>query len=236
MKRPLPHWRALFVVLGMAACLPTPDDSLWRAARAGPPSSDVNEAAPRPQRPRMQSLPVEPREGAVPSQRALVDARATFRQRYGDPTSRARTSSAALLLAEALIKEAGGESDTAVKWVILEEARELAISAGSPAVISRTVRAASAEFDFDALTVEYRALLEIPLRALDRGRASDLATAATTVATQAETERRFDIAVLAQGLAIRAWQRAGDLQSARSATERLDRLELAGRSATLRTP
>jgi hypothetical protein len=119
-----------------------------------------------------------------------------------------------------------------VKWVIIEEARELAISAGSPRVVGQSVRVATAEFDFDALSVEYRALAEIPLRALDPGRASELATAAGAVATRAEVDRRFDVAVSAQGLAIRAWQRAGDIQAARLASQRRDALESAGRSAT----
>lgn len=180
----------------------------------------------------MQSLPPANRGGSVPTQRSLVDARSTFRKRYGDPTSRVRTSTAALLLAEALLKEAAGETDAAVKWVILEEARELAISAGSPRVVGQTVRVASAEFDFDALSVEYRALAEIPLRALDPGRAGELAAAAAALATRAEVDRRFEVAVSAQGLAIRAWQRAGDIPAARSASQRRDALETAGRAAT----
>ena len=51
----------------------------------------------------MQSLAPSSRGGVVPSQRVLVDARATFRQRYGNPATRARTSTATLLVAEALL-------------------------------------------------------------------------------------------------------------------------------------
>jgi hypothetical protein len=184
----------------------------------------------------MQTLAPSLRNGAVPSQRALVDARSEFRERYGNPAARVRTTSATLLLAEALIAEAAGETDPAVKWVILEEARKLAISAGSPLAIARSVRLASAEFEFDSLAVEYRSLLEIPLRALDPGRASDLANAAAGVATRAETDSRYDVAILAQGLTIRAWQRVGNIAAARAASQRLESLERLAKSAPRRSP
>jgi hypothetical protein len=208
------HGRRAVALLAMAA-VPMFGITTGHKAWSGPPFAEDEQAAPRRQRPRMQSLPPANRGGSVPSQRSLVDARSTFRKRYGDPTSRVRTSTAALMLAEALLKEAAGENHAAVKWVI-----------------GQSVRVATAEFDFDALSVEYRALAEIPLRALDPGRASELATAAGAVATRAEVDRRFDVAVSAQGLAIRAWQRAGDIQAARLASQRRDALESAGRSAT----
>ena len=219
-------------MLGMSAGLPLFDMSGRQAVLATPPSSEDDEGATsRPERPRMQSLAPSSRGGTVPSQRALVDARAMFRQRYGNPASRARTSTATLLVAEALLAEATDESDPAVKWVILDEARKLAISAGSPLIIGRAVRIASSEFDFDALNVEYRSLLEIPLRALDAGRASELAMAAEEIATRAEIDRSFDQALLAQGLSIRAWQRAGNIDGARTATKRLETLEQTAKTA-----
>lgn len=219
-------------MLAMSAGLPLFDMTGRQAARAAPPSSEDDEgAASRPERPRMQSLAPSRRGGVVPSQRALVDARATFRQRYGNPAARARTSTATLLVAEALLAEAADESDPAVKWVILDEARKLAISAGSPLIIGRAVRIASSEFDFDALNVEYRSLLEIPLRALDPGRASELAAAAEGIATRAEIDRSFDLALLAQGLSIRAWQRAGNIYGARTASKRLEALEHTAKTA-----
>jgi hypothetical protein len=220
-------------MLAMSAGLATFDITGRQVAGAAPPSSEDDEATTRrPERPRMQSLAPSSRGGAVPSQRALVDARATFRQRYGNPADRARTSSATLLVAEALLAEATDQSDSAVKWVILDEARKLAISAGSPLIIGRAVRIASSEFDFDALNVEYRALLEIPLRALDPGRASELAEAAEGIATRAEIDRRFDLAILARGLSIRAWQRAGNIYGARTATKRLEVLEQTAKTAS----
>ena len=220
----------MLAVLGMTAWLPSPDASSRPGARADPPSIEDGGSEPRPERPRMQTLAPSQASGAVPSQRALVDARSEFRQRYGNPAARVRTSSATLLLAEALMAEAAGESDLAVKWVILEEARKLAISAGSPLVVGRSVRVASAEFDFDALAVEYRSLLEIPLRAIDPGRAADLANAAAGVAT------RYDVAILAQGLTIRAWQRAGNIHAARAASLRLESLERLAKSSPRRSP
>lgn len=226
------QWVVVLGMLAMSAGLPLFDITGRQAARAAPPSSEDDEGAiPRPERPRMQSLAPSSRGGVVPSQRALVDARATFRQRYGNPATRARTSTATVLVAEALLAEATDESDPAVKWVILDEARKLAISAGSPRIIGRAVRIASSEFDFDALNVEYRSLIEIPLRALDPGRASELAEAADGIATRAEIDRSFDLALLAEGLSIRAWQRAGNIDGARTANKRLEVLEQTAKKA-----
>jgi len=230
------HRLVVLGMLGMSAGLPLFDITGRQAVPAAPPSTEDDEGAtPRPERPRMQSLAPSSRGGAVPSQRALVDARATFRKRYGNPASRARTSTATLLVAEALLAEATDESDPAVKWVILDESRKLAISAGSPQIIGRAVRIASAEFDFDALNVEYRSLLEIPLRALEPGRASELAMAAEGIATRAEIDRSFDQALLAQGLSIRAWQRAGNIDGARTATKRLETLDQKAKTAKTAT-
>ena len=236
MKRSFVLWRFALAMLGITVWLPSPDADRRLSARAAPPSSEDGESEPRPGRPQMQTLAPSQRSGALPSQRALVDARSEFRQRYGNPAARVRTSSATLLLAEALMAEAAGETDPAVKWVILEEARKLAISAGSPLVVGRSVRVASAEFDFDALAVEYRSLLEIPLRAIDPGRASDLANAAAGVATRAEVDQRYDVAILAQGLTIRAWQRAGNIHAARAASLRLESLQRLAKSSSRRSP
>ena len=116
-----------------------------------------------------------------------------------------------------------------MKWLILDEARRLGVAAGSAVAVTRAIRLASSEFDFDAVALEYRSLLDIPLQALDPARARDLARAAEGVATLAETDLRPDLAVLAQALAVRAWQRTGDETAALRAAERHDALGAEGR-------
>lgn len=227
--------RCGLALLAMAAWIPAPIPSSRAIVRADPPSIADAEREPRSERPRMSTLAPSLRAGAVPTPRALVDARSEFRERYGNPAARVRTSSATLLLAEALLAEAAGESDPAVKWVILDEARKLAVSAGSPVTVGRSVRLAAATYDFDAPLVEYRALLEIPLRALEPSRASELAVAAANVAVRAESDDRYDLACSAQSLAVRAWQRAGDIPAARSASQRLEILERQAKGSPRRT-
>jgi len=185
-------------------------------------------------RPRMRSLESSASGDGIPSKRALVDARSTFKRRFGIPGSRARTSSGTLREVDALLSAAIAESDPALKWVILDEARRLGIAAGSASAVTRSVRMAAAEFEFDSEALEYRALLEIPLRALDPGRARDLALAAEAIAIRAEIDLRHELAVLAQALAVRAWQRTGDGTATLRAAERHDALEAArvsGRTA-----
>jgi hypothetical protein len=198
-------------------------------AAAEPPPDEHASGAVLTPRPRMRLLDSDARGDAVPSQRALVDARATFRRRFGTPGARARTSSGALQAVDALLTAASSETDLAVKWLILDEARRLGVAAGSAVAVTRAIRLASSEFDFDAVALEYRSLVDIPLRALDPARARDLARAAEGVATLAETDLRPDLAVLAQALAVRAWQRTGDETAALRAAERHDALGAEGR-------
>lgn len=159
----------------------------------------------------------------VPTGPALADARAEYRRRHGRTTTRVPTSAAAVAAAESLLDEAVGEPSATVRWVLYEEARKLGVAAGSATIVGRSVRLASAEFDFDELSLELRALREIPLRALPAGRLAELARAAEAVATRAESDGRDRVALDALALAVRAWQAAGDGVTARIAAERHDR-------------
>ncbi len=192
---------------------------------ADPPADEPASGEDFAPRPRMRSLDATASGDTIPSQRAMVDARARFKRRFGTPGSRARTSAGALHAVDALLAAAISEPDAALKWMILDEARRLGVAAGSAVAVTRSIRLASAEFDFDAVALEYRSLLEIPLRALDPVRARDLARSAEGVATLAETDLRPDLAVLAQALAVRAWQRTGDNAATLKAAQRHDALE-----------
>jgi hypothetical protein len=180
----------------------------------------------------MRSLESSAGGDGIPSKRALVDARSRFKRRFGIPGSRARTSSGTLREVDALLSAAIAENDPALKWVILDEARRLAVAAGSASAVTRCVRLASAEFEFDSEATEYRALVEIPLRALNPARARELALAAEGVSIRAETDLRPELAVLAQALAVRAWQRTGDGSATLHAAERHDALEAARAGAS----
>jgi hypothetical protein len=91
--------------------------------------------------------------------------------------------------------------------------------------VSRAINLASAVYEFDAIDTELRSLAEIPLRGIDAGRASRLARVAENLAIRAETDGRTALAVSAQTLAIRGWQRVGDTPNARRASVRLKELE-----------
>ena len=173
-------------------------------------------SAPRPvmtlQAPRSREQP--------PSSRALVDARDELQRRYREALFRADTAAGASRAAELFLEAGAAEPDGALKWLLLAEARRLGVAAGNAEAIHRAVALASATYDFDDLDVEYRALAEIPLRGLSPERAASVAEAAEGVAGRAEIDRRVELALAAQDLAIRGWQRAGAIDACRRAMTR----------------
>jgi hypothetical protein len=173
-------------------------------------------------RPVMRQLPEVVAREAPPSDRELVDARAEFNGRYPGLLARSRTTAGAQVIADALIEAAVAEEDRALKWFMLEEARRIAAASGNAVALDRAIVLASATYEFDAVEEEYRELKEIPLRALPPQRAAALAEVAEKVASRAEGDGRRDLAISAQNLAVRAWQRAGLIDSARRAAIRHD--------------
>ena len=170
----------------------------------------------------MRELPPAAVLDRPPSQRELVDARAELQRRFREPLFRASTTAGANRAAEVLLDAAIAEPDRALKWAMFTEARRLAAAAGNSLVIDQAIVLASASYDFDEIEAELRTLTEIPLRGLDPGRAMRLAEVAERLATRAETDRRFDDALAAQSLAVRAWQRVGNKAAALKAAERHD--------------
>jgi hypothetical protein len=179
-----------------------------------------------PARPTMTSLP-QGVSRLPPSSRQLVDARAEFQRRYREVVFRAKSATGADLAAEFFIEEATREPDRSLKWLLLAEARRLGVASGNAAVISRSITLATASYDFDALTLEYRSLDEIPMRGVSPQRAVGVAEAAEALSTIAELDGRMDIALESQDLAIKAWERAGAIEACRQAMKRRDELAAA---------
>jgi hypothetical protein len=162
-----------------------------------------------------------------PSARELIDARAEFEARYPGVLARGRTSAGAAVLADALIDEAAAEADRSVKWLMLAEARRMAVASGNAAAVDRAIVQASATYEFDAIDEELRSLKEIPVRLLAQQRAVAFAEVAERVAGRAESDGRFDDAAMALDLAIRGWQRAGHVPAARKAAVRYQEITAA---------
>ena len=173
-------------------------------------------AGPPPSRPVVTLAPPASHEGP-PSSRDLVDARAELQRRFREPLFRADTAAGANRAAELFLEAGAAEPDRALKWLLLAEARRLGAAAGNAVVIHEAVTLASATYDFDELDLEYRALAEIPLRGLSPERAAGVAEAAESVAERAAIDGRRELALAAQDLAIRGWQRAGAKEACRRA-------------------
>jgi hypothetical protein len=176
-------------------------------------------------RPRMERLEAAPSGDRPPSQRELVDAREVVERRFRALLAAADTAAGANAATAALLEAAATEPDRAIKWHLLAEARRLAAAAGNAAAVDRSIVMADAAYEFDAVVEEQRTLREIPLRALDPARATALAEVAAGLAERAEADGRPDAAADAWQLAIRGWQRAGDVAAARRAAIRLGEAE-----------
>ncbi len=194
---------------------------LVAAAQGVSPGSDsaAGQPAAPSGRPVMTTQPAAGRD-QPPSSRELVDARAELQRRYREPLFRADTAAGANRAADLFLEAGAAEPDRALKWLLLAEARRLGAAAGNAAVIHQAVALASATYEFDELDLEYRALGEIPLRGLSRDRAAGVAEAAEAVAARAEIDGRMQLALAAQDLAIRGWQRAGAIEACRRAMTR----------------
>jgi len=155
-----------------------------------------------------------------PSRRDLVDARVELQRRFREPLFRADTAAGAEQAGEALLEAAATEPDRPLKWLLFAEARRLGIASGNAELVHRAIVLASATYEFDPLAEELRDLGGIPLRGLSPRRARWLAEAAEGVAGRAEVDGRLDLALQAQDLAIKGWQRAGAVEACRRAMVR----------------
>lgn len=180
--------------------------------------------AAEPPRPTMRTL-APSAVARPPADHELVDARAAFQRRFGEMLAGISTSAAANAAAAQLLDAAATEDDRRIKWLMLSESRELAAAAGNAAGVEKSLVAASAEFTFDFLGEEYKTLVGIPLRPLDAARAAALATVAARLADRAEADGRRDVAINAQTLAMRGWERAGAIDAARKAQAEVRRLD-----------
>ncbi|MFM9058763.1 MAG: hypothetical protein ACKOSQ_06545 [Planctomycetaceae bacterium] len=189
------------------------------------PAATAGGADERPTRPQMRQLQPTRPGGLPPSDRELVDARAVIERRFREPLAHTGTAAGASAAATMLLDAATAEEEPAVKWALLVEARRLAAAAGNAAGVDRAIVLADATFEFDAIKAEQHALRGIPLRALDRSRAAQLAQVAEGLAERAEADGRPEVAADSWALAMRGWQRAGDLAAARRAATRLGDVE-----------
>jgi hypothetical protein len=212
-------------MLALGRCSRLVGGLIWLATAAFAADAAVATEPQAGGRPAMLQLPAAAASYRPPPPQDLVEPRATFRRRFRDVLGRGRSAAGANAAATTLIDAATAEPDRNVKWLMLIEARQLAAGAGNAEAVERSIVLASALYDFDAVEEEYRALAGIPLRGLDEGKAAGLARVAERLSERAEADSRTDLAASAQSLAIKAWQRAGNLDAARKAATRLTSLE-----------
>ena len=192
---------------------------------AGDVSAEDSAAAAPAERPRMRQLAPTAAAGRPPDTHELVAARAELQRRFRDELSSLSTPAKANAAVASLLHAAATEPDRRLKWLMLDEARELAADAGNAAAVSRTIMLAAADYDFDAVAEEYRTLDEIPLRLLDPARAASLATVCERLAVRAESDGRRELATSAQLLAMRGWEQSGDIAQARAAAAKVRQLD-----------
>lgn len=208
-------WACLFAAAGFAAAEEEED---------GLPETPGVESAE--QRPTMRQI-TGPQAGRIPAARDISAARPVVKRRFHEAFSHTETSRGAQVAAETLLAAATTEPDATLRWVLLDEARRLGEACGQARIVSRSFAMTAGFYDVDDIGGELRSLRHFPLRVLDPLRAATLARSAEQLASRAAESRRLPEAVAAEDLAMRAWQRAGNIEAARAAATRVN--ELGGR-------
>ena len=175
-------------------------------------------------RPTMRQI-AGPQAGRTPAARDITAARPVVKRRFHEAFSHTETSRGAQAAAETLLAAATTEPDATLRWVLLDEARRLGEACGQARIVSRSFAMATGFYDVDDVGGELRSLRRFPMRVLDPLRAAALARSAEQLASRATESRRLREAVEAEDLAMRAWQRAGNIDAARAAAARVNDIE-----------
>lgn len=207
-------WVCLFAAAGCEAAAGCA--AAAAAADEAPETPAVESAEPRPT---MRQI-TGPQAGRIPAARDITAARPVVKRRYHEVFSHTETSRGAQVAAETLLAAATIEPDATLRWVLLDEARRLGEACGQARIVSRSFAMAAGFYDVDDIGGELRSLRHFPLRVLDPLRAATLARSAEQLASRAAESRRLREAIEAEDLAMRAWQRAGNIEAARAAATR----------------
>ena len=157
-----------------------------------------------------------------------TDARRTARQRlgriYGRQFGRTKTPEEKLALIAKLARAALEEEDDALKYVMLEKSRDLAIELPAPAKLCETIDLLAVRFAMDPLVEKSICLtksIASAKTAADSGRIYEQADA---VYRDALAQRRYDAAVRLAEVALLASKKARRPDAGRVVTDELKRL------------
>ncbi|MCH8044302.1 MAG: hypothetical protein IID44_11350 [Planctomycetes bacterium] len=160
-----------------------------------------------------------------PAPAFFVTARSRVKKIYKNEFLRARKRGEKDDLAGKLIAQAKDADDPALRYVLLQEAHDLAIAVPNGERLMAVIDRMAEVYDVDVLRMKSAALSKATLKTNDRAVLGILAGHAKAVSRQAESARRFDVAASAARAARTIARKARNREAGRSLEQRVRELE-----------
>jgi len=138
----------------------------------------------------------------VPPQTDLLRAREEIRAKYRKDLQEATAPAARSLLARTMLQEGNSESDPARQYMLYEEARELAITAGNPDLAVQAGEAIALVFEADPWPMHLSAVSQLAKAARSPQTREDVLGILTPLCDSALAEDRYEVADSLLDLAI----------------------------------
>ncbi len=193
------------------------------------PQVDISETEPSTPDPTtdVSSVPaIEPiAKLALPSEAALTQATKIVELRYANISSQAKTPAAKTVLAKQLLGDADKEQDAAVRFALLERAREVAEQSGQVELAFEAIAGQDAQFETDSLQLQTESMKEILSGAKRSPNRHWLIWRTFQLADQALQAERFELALDLTATAGNAARRSGENEMAKAARDQNRRIE-----------
>jgi len=161
----------------------------------------------------------------VPDADAQLAAKARVTQRFKHEFSKSRNDFEKRELAKLIVTEALKEKDHAVRFVLLEKARDLAVELSNPEALVRIVDEMADDFEIDSLSEKGTYLSRSVADAVTKAENADIYKMAATLFDEAMSEKRYDAASTLARVAVRAARKANEFKYVRAAEERERQVE-----------
>jgi len=171
------------------------------------------------------SITTAPRRKPIPADKEQRAARAAITKTYRDAFLQARTAPQKQELAKSIVTQALGEQDDAIRFVLLEKAREMAVELAKPDAVVLIVDEMADRYDLDPLGEKAIYLSRCVAHADTRSKNGAIFDHAKTLYQTALSEKKYEVAASMARVASRAAGKANMQAAVRSVEEAMRRIE-----------
>ena len=162
---------------------------------------------------------------ALPSEADLATATKIVELRYANIASQAKTPAAKTVLVKQLLADADKEQDAAVRFAVLQRAREVAEQNGQVELAFEAITGQNVQFETDSLRLQTESMKEILSGAKRNPNRHWLIWRTFQLADEALSAERFDLALDLTATAGNAARRSGENELAKAARDQNRRIE-----------